>query len=207
MVDSPWSLVDGAILAAELRAVNRIVARHDLDAQRCCLLIQGDITQEQVDAIVNAANSRLQHGGGVAGAIVRRGGTEIQAESDAWVRAHGEVPHDRPAVTGAGRLNCKAVIHAVGPVWGEGNEDAELRSAILGALDAAGELGFVSVALPAISTGIFGFPRERGARVIFQAVEDYARANPGSSLREIRVTILDDRTLDIFRKEFETRWK
>ena len=187
--------------------MNRIVARHDLDAQRCCLLVQGDITQEQVDAIVNAANNRLQHGGGVAGAIVRRGGAEIQTESDAWVRVHGEVPHDRPAVTGAGRLNCKAVIHAVGPMWGEGDEDAKLRSAILGALDAVGKLGFVSVALPAISTGIFGFPRERGARVIFQAVEDYTLAYPGSSLREIRVTILDDPTLEIFRKEFEKRWK
>ena len=139
--------------------MNQIVARHDIDPQRSCLLVQGDLTEERVDAIVNAANSRLQHGGGVAGAIARRGGAQIQAESDAWVRAHGEVAHDRPAVTGAGRLDCKAVIHAVGPVWGEGGEDAKLRAAVLGALGAAEERGFGSIALPAISTGIFGFPK------------------------------------------------
>ncbi len=210
-VYGPWSMVyrpkDGAILASEFDAVNQTVARHNLNPGQSCLLVQGDITLERVDAIVNAANSRLQHGGGVAGAIVRRGGAEIQTESDAWVRAHGEVPHDRPAVTGSGRLDCKAVIHAVGPVWGEGDEDAKLRSAILGALEAAAQRGFVSVSLPAVSTGIFGFPRERGARVIFQAIEDYARANSGSSLREIRVTILDDPTLEVFRKEFAQRWK
>jgi putative ATPase len=193
--------------AAEFQVVNRIVARHDFDPQRCCLLVQGDITEEQVDAIVNAANSRLQHGGGLAAAIVRRGGAEIQAESDAWVRAHGEVTHERPAVTGPGRLPAKAVIHAVGPVWGEGEEDAKLRSAVLGALAAAEERGFVSIALPAISTGIFGFPKERGARVIFTAVEHFAAKQPESHLREIRITILDDPTLDSFRKEFDQRWK
>ena len=187
--------------------MNRIVARHDFDPQRRCLLVQGDITEEQVDAIVNAANSRLQHGGGVAAAIVHRGGAEIQAESDAWVRAHGEVECEHPAVTGPGRLPTKAVIHAVGPVWGEGDEDAKLRSAILGALGAAAERKFVSIALPAISTGIFGFPKERGARVIFQAVEDFATERPDSPLREIRITILDDPTLEVFRKEFDHRWK
>jgi putative ATPase len=187
--------------------VNRIVARHDFDPQRCCLLVQGDITDERVDAIVNAANSRLQHGGGLAAAIVRRGGPEIQAESDAWVRAHGEVRHERPAVTGPGRLPVQAVIHAVGPVWGEGEEDGKLRSAILGALAAAEERGFISIALPAVSTGIFGFPKERGARVIFMAVEDFVAARPGSQLAEFRIVILDDPTLGAFRKEFDHRWK
>jgi putative ATPase len=187
--------------------VNTIVTRHDFDPQRSCLLVQGDITAEQVDAIVNAANSRLQHGGGVAAAIARRGGAQIQIESDAWVRAHGEVRPERPAVTGAGRLSAKAVIHAVGPVWGEGDEDAKLRSAVLGALAAAEERGFVSIALPAISTGIFGFPKARGARVIFQAIEDFIAEHPGFALAEIRVAILDDPTLEVFRKEFDRRWK
>lgn len=187
--------------------MNQIITRHDFDPHRCCLLVQGDITEEQVDAIVNAANNRLRHGGGVAGAIVRRGGYEIQTESDAWVRAHGAVPHERPAVTGAGRLPCKAVIHAVGPVWGEGDEDAKLRSAVLGALGTAEERGFASIALPAISTGIFGFPKERGARVIFQAIENYARTHPNSSLREVRVIILDNSTLEAFQKEFDHAWK
>jgi O-acetyl-ADP-ribose deacetylase (regulator of RNase III) len=99
------------------------------------------------------------------------------------------------------------VIHAVGPVWGEGDEGRKLRSAVLGALEAAAERGFASIAIPAISTGIFGFPKDRGAQVIFQAVEDYAAANEASSLREIRVTILDDPTLEVFQREFERRWK
>jgi O-acetyl-ADP-ribose deacetylase (regulator of RNase III) len=192
---------------AILSAMNRIVARRDFSPTQSCLLVQGDITMERVDAIVNAANSRLMHGGGVAAAIVRRGGLTIQEESDAWVSAHGEVAHAQPAVTGAGRLPCKAVIHVVGPVWGAGEEDSKLRSAVLGALGAAGERGFASISIPAISTGIFGFPKERGARVIFQAIEDFIAAQPASSLKEIRVTILDDATLDAFRGEFDRRWK
>jgi O-acetyl-ADP-ribose deacetylase (regulator of RNase III) len=192
---------------AILQTMSRLVARRDFSPTQCCLLIQGDITVERADAIVNAANSRLMHGGGVAGAIVRRGGYEIQEESDAWVRAHGEVTRDHPAVTGAGRLPCKAVIHAVGPVWGEGEEEEKLRAAVLGALGAAAERGFTSVAIPAISSGIFGFPKERGARVIFQAVEDFAAAHPDAPPREIRVTILDDPTLGAFQREFERRWK
>jgi O-acetyl-ADP-ribose deacetylase (regulator of RNase III) len=187
--------------------MSRIVSTHDFSATSRFLLVQGDITREHVDVIVNAANSRLQHGGGVAGAIVRAGGRGIQEQSDAWVRAHGEAGHDRPAVTGAGRLPCKAVIHAVGPVWGEGGEDDKLRAAVTGALAAAHERGFASIAIPAISTGIFGFPKERGARVILQAIEDFAAARPDSPLREIRVTILDDPTLDAFQREFSRRWK
>src|SRR5688572_10003455 len=92
-------------------------------------IVQGDLTQENVDAIVNAANARLQHGGGVAAAISRRGGPQILAESDAWVRQHGPVTHTAPAHTGAGSLPCCIIIHAVGPVWGEGNEDHKLSAA------------------------------------------------------------------------------
>jgi O-acetyl-ADP-ribose deacetylase (regulator of RNase III) len=81
-------------------------------------LVQGDLTTEPVDAIVNAANHHLQHGGGLAGAIVRRGGEAIQAESDTWVSKHGLVTNAEPAYTRAGKLPCRYVIHAVGPVWG-----------------------------------------------------------------------------------------
>jgi O-acetyl-ADP-ribose deacetylase (regulator of RNase III) len=185
----------------------RIISRHEISPQLSLLLVQGDITEEAVDAIVNAANSRLQHGGGIAGAIVHRGGFAIQTESDSWIRAHGEVTHAQPAVTGAGTLACKAVIHAVGPVWGSGDEDEKLRAAICGAVDAAGARGFSSIAIPALSTGIFGFPKERAARVILQAIADYSAAHPQSPLREIRITILDDPTLQVFQREFAQRWK
>jgi O-acetyl-ADP-ribose deacetylase (regulator of RNase III) len=186
--------------------MNRVLRSHTFASGLTVSLVQGDITAEAVDAIVNAANNRLAHGGGVAGAIARRGGPAIQTESNAWVQAHGPVPHEKPAVTGAGRLPCKAVIHAVGPVWGAGGEDAKLRAAVLGALGAAADRGFVSLSLPAISTGIFGFPKERAARVILQAIEDFA-GGPAVSLREIRIAILDDPTMAPFRTECEARWK
>jgi O-acetyl-ADP-ribose deacetylase (regulator of RNase III) len=136
-------------------------------------IVQGDITREMVDAIVNAANSQLAHGGGLARAIVERGGEIIQEESDAWVREHGPVTHAEPAVTSGGALACRYVIHAVGPVWGSGDEDAKLRQAVWGSLWRADQLGIASLALPAISTGIFGFPKERAARIIYQTLSAY----------------------------------
>ena len=90
--------------------------------------VQGDITAECVDAIVNAANEQLHHGGGVAAAIVRAGGAGIQTESTAWVAEHGKVETGSAAITGGGELDAKFVIHAVGPVWGTGDEVAKLTS-------------------------------------------------------------------------------
>ena len=163
-------------------------------------IVQGDITAEAVDAIVNAANSRLQHGGGVAGIIVRRGGYEIQAESNAWVQEHGPVSHAEPAYTGAGHLPCRYIIHAVGPVWGEGNEDNKLAAAITGSLTLADRLGLNSIAFPAISTGIFGFPKERAAGIIFSAIDKYFSGNQNSTLKVIRIVLYDDATIQPFLK-------
>ncbi len=136
-------------------------------------IVQGDITKEMVDAIVNPANSQLQHGGGLAAVIVQRGGEVIQQESDQWIREHGPVSHQEPAVTSGGALACRYIIHAVGPVWGSGDEDARLRQAVWGALWRADQLGVASLALPAISTGVFGFPKERAARIIYQTLSAY----------------------------------
>jgi O-acetyl-ADP-ribose deacetylase (regulator of RNase III) len=183
-----------------------VVASQKLASGQILRLIHGDLTKEKVDAIVNAANAQLAHGGGVAGAIVRAGGREIQTESDAWVREHGLVSHQRPAITSAGRLPCRYVIHAVGPIWGEGDEDAKLRSAVTGALALADEKALTSLALPAISTGIFGFPKERGARVILDAIVDYFEQKPDSSLSEVHVTLIDEPSVAIFADEFNRRW-
>jgi O-acetyl-ADP-ribose deacetylase len=161
-------------------------------------LAQGDLTTEPVDAIVNAANRHLQHGGGLAGAIVTRGGESIQAESDAWVNAHGLVTHAEPAYTRAGKLPCRYVIHAVGPVWGEGDEDRKLEEAVIGSLRLAERLKLSSVALPAISAGIFGFPKERAAGIILSAVCVYFVQNPESKLSLVRITLFDRPTLDLF---------
>ena len=169
-----------------------------LPGEQLLQIVQGDLTQENVDAIVNAANTYLRHGGGVAGAIVRRGGAQIQAESDAWVRQHGPVPHDSPAYTSAGNLPCRYVIHAVGPIWGEGDEDAKLTAAIQGSLILAAQLKLKSIAFPAISTGIFGYPKDRAARVILKAILMYFDQHPPSSLELVRLTLIDQPTIQAF---------
>lgn len=168
---------------------------------------QGDLTAEATDAIVNAANGQLAHGGGVAGAIVRRGGAIIQQESTAWVAAHGPVPTGQVAVTGAGTLPCRLVIHAVGPVWqggGAGEEEA-LRAAAANSLRKAHDLNLASLAMPAISSGIFGFPKERCAQILIDAAIAFCRAHGESPLREIRFTNIDTPTVEVFRAELERR--
>jgi len=157
-----------------------------------CVVV-GDLTGERTDAIVNAANSALAHGGGVAGAIVRRGGPAIQEESD----AKAPVPVGGAVVTGAGRLPCRHVIHAVGPVWGEGDEEAKLRRAVGSALARAEELGLASVAMPGISTGIFGYPKAAGCRVIVEEAARHLRA-PSGSVTAIRLVSIDEETASHF---------
>jgi len=178
--------------------MNLILRQKTFSSRHEFQIVQGDITQEQVDAIVNAANSQLQHGGGVAGVIVSRGGQKIQQESNAWVREHGPVSHEQPAYTTAGRLPCKYVIHAVGPIWGEGAEDSKLAAAVKGSLKLADELNLKSISLPAISTGIFGFPKDRAAKIIFEAVDQYIKSALESSLTQVRLTLFDQTTMDEF---------
>jgi O-acetyl-ADP-ribose deacetylase (regulator of RNase III) len=186
--------------------MNQLIAEHDLDSRRQLHIVQGDITLENVDAIVNAANSQLNHGGGVAGAIVKRGGTEIQSESNAWVREHGFVKHDSPAFTSAGKLRSRYVIHAVGPVWGEGNEDEKLRAAFWGSLRLGDSLQIRSIAFPALSTGIFGFPKSQAAEIFYRTVQEYFEEFPLSGLEIVRLTLFDQETVDIFLKVWESKF-
>jgi len=163
-------------------------------------IVLGDITCEKVDAIVNAANERLQHGGGLSRAILKRGGPTIQQESNAWVQRNGPVSHAEPAWTTSGRLAAKTVIHAVGPVWGSGEEQAKLAAAVTGSLRVAEQLGLSSIALPAISTGIFGYPTAPAAEVILGAIEAYFQEHPDSSLKLIRLVLWDHTSLETFLK-------
>lgn len=162
-------------------------------------LVKGNITERDVDVIVNAANSYLKHGGGVAGAILRNGGKIIQEESDMI----GFVPVGSAAITTAGRLPCRAVIHAVGPRMGEGNEDSKLRSAVLSSLRLAAEKGFKSISMPAISSGIFGFPKDRCAKILIEESKRFLKENPDTSIETIEFCIFDDETLDNFKREFD----
>lgn len=161
-------------------------------------ILRGDITAENVDAIVNAANERLMHGGGVAAVIARCGGPSIQEESDRWVREHGPVTHETPAYTSGGNLPARYIIHAVGPVWGSGDEDRKLAAAVRGSLARAGELKLRSIAFPAISTGIFSFPVERAAQVFLTTIDMYFKDHPESSLETVRLTLFDSPTLEVF---------
>jgi len=165
-------------------------------------LVRGDLTAETSAAIVNAANSQLMHGGGVAGAIARSGGPTIQEESDAWVRAHGPVTHESPAWTTAGSLPAEYVIHAVGPVWGEGDEEAKLEAAVRGSMRLAEKLGLDSVSLPAISTGIFGFPRAAAARAILGAIVAHV-SERHSTIHAIRVVLMDEDSMAALRSAWD----
>ncbi|HEX7976861.1 MAG TPA: macro domain-containing protein [Anaerolineales bacterium] len=182
--------------------MNRVLQEHVFKQGQRLQIVEGDLTQENVDAIVNAANAHLMHGGGVAAAISRRGGPQIQAESSAWVRQHGPVTHAEPAYTHAGSLPCRYVIHAVGPIWGEGDEDARLADAVRGALRRAEQLELNSVAIPAISTGIFGFPKERAARVILETISSYFAQEPASRLSLVRLVLYERDTTDAFLQEW-----
>jgi O-acetyl-ADP-ribose deacetylase len=184
------------------------IAEHKLLTGQVLALEHGDITEAEVDVIVNAANERLAHGGGVAGAIARRGGPSIQEESNAWVQENGPVSHARPAITGAGNLLAQAIIHAVGPVWRDGRQgEAEaLRAAYTSALELAETQHFSSIAFPSISTGIFGFPAEHAADIAIQSMLDFCAARPASALREIRFTLIDYKTVSVFEREFAARF-
>ena len=161
-------------------------------------LVQGDITEGDVDAIVNAANSHLQHGGGVAGAIVRKGGQIIQDESDKI----GFTPVGTAVITSAGILPAKFVIHTVGPRMGEGDEDNKLKSAVNSTLQLASEKGFKSVSMPAISSGIFGFPKDRCAKILVNESANFLK-NQTTSLEVVEFCVYDDNTMEHFKREFE----
>ena len=163
----------------------------EIDGERTFRVTRGDITAEDVDAIVNAANSRLAHGGGVAAAIARAAGSRLNEESKEWVREHGPVSTGSAAVTGAGDLPHEGVLHAVGPKQGEGDEQELLARAVATALDRARERSWSSVAFPAISAGIFGVPYDVCARGYAEGVRRHLEEHPGSPVRDVRLTLFD----------------
>ncbi len=185
--------------------MNSVLVERVFPTGQTIQLIQGDITTEAVDAIVNAANEHLQHGGGVAWAISKKGGPTIQQESDDWVRQHGLVSHTHPAWTSGGQLPARYVIHAVGPVWGDGDEDAKLSVTVTNTLRLAEGLTCSSLALPAISTGIFGFPKQRAAGVIFSAIEKYCLDN-SSVIKVFKLVLFDQATVDAFLTSWRGKW-
>ncbi len=158
-------------------------------------LVEGDITEQTTDAIVNAANSALILGAGVAGAIRKKGGQAIQAECDNI----GGCPVGGAVITTGGNLKAQHVIHAVGPRMGEGNEDEKLKNATLNSLKVADENHLKSIAFPAISTGIFGFPIERCAEIMLATVVDYLKGK--TTLEKVVFCLFGQEAYQVFEKK------
>lgn len=158
-------------------------------------LVRGDITELDVEAIVNPANEDLQLGTGVAGAIREKGGASIQEECDRI----GHTPVGTAVITGAGDLGVKHVIHAVGPKMGEGEEDRKLAQAVRASLALADRHGLRSIAVPAISTGNFGFPVDRCARILLTEVYRYLQG--GTKIERVAVVLWNDENFEIFKRE------
>jgi O-acetyl-ADP-ribose deacetylase (regulator of RNase III) len=173
-------------------AVNRLVMTMDRTQLE---LVEGDITDLEVDAIVNAANEHLQLGSGVAGAIRAKGGPSIQEECNRI----GGTPVGTAVVTGAGHLRAKRVIHAVGPRMGEGDEDKKLASAVRAALALADRRGLKSIALPAISTGVFGFPIDRAARIMVTEIQRFLQG--GTKLERVVLCLYGEEAFGVFKRE------
>ena len=183
-----------------------LIAYRELPTGQRLELRQGDLSEEAVDAIVNAANDRLQHGGGVAGALARKGGPVVQQQSDRWLADNGPIDHEHPAVTSGGNLPCRFLIHAVGPIWGDAEDERKLASAVRTALETADRLGAASLALPAISTGVFGFPPSRAAPILLEQVETTLLAMSDTHLRLVRLVLIDARVLQAFHACWQERW-
>jgi O-acetyl-ADP-ribose deacetylase (regulator of RNase III) len=158
--------------------------------------VRGNLLDEPVEAIVNAANGHLAHGGGVAGVISRAAGPELQAESDRLAQEEGPFKTGTAVVTTAGKLPFKGVIHAIGPRQGEGDEEAKLVRALTAAFACAKERGWSSVSFPAVSSGIFAVPLDVCARAYLKA----ARASP---LSKVRLCLRDQPVIDAVLKELE----
>ena len=158
-------------------------------------LVQGDITELNTDVIVNAANAQLILGGGVAGAIRRKGGAKIQEECN---NIGGSFVGGAVITTG-GSLTSKYVIHAVGPRMGEGNEDAKLRNAVTNSLKLIDEKGLKSVAFPAISTGIFGYPIKRCAKIMISTAKKYLAGE--TQIRKVVFCLYSEPDYEVFNKE------
>jgi len=160
-------------------------------------LVQGDITESATDAIVNAANDQLILGGGVAGAIRKKGGPTIQEDCNKI----GGTFVGGAVITTGGNLKAKHVIHAVGPRMGEGNEDEKLKNATLNSLKLMDEHKLKTIAFPAISTGIFGYPIDRCSRIMISTAKEYLSGN--TQIDEVIFCLYTSKDFDIFFKELK----
>jgi len=175
-----------------------------LFADRELILMVADLLTAPVDVIVNPANGGLLHGGGVAGQIVQQGGEQIQEESDLFINEHGVLESGMVAFTTAGNLPYQAVIHAIGPKMGEGDEQQKIQQAVSRSLQLCDMHGWKSVAFPAISTGIFSVPIEVSAAAMFRAITSFWDARSEGSPEKVIICLSQNKFqsfFDAFREE------
>ena len=168
-------------------------------------IMEGDITKQTTDAIVNAANSSLMGGGGVDGAIHRAGGPAILEECKKIVARQGRLPTGQAVVTTGGNLKAQYVIHTVGPIWhgGSKNEAELLRSAYCECLKLANDNKLTSISFPSISTGAYGYPVDEAAKIAARAVVSFLKEQ-ATSLKTIVFVLFDSRTYESYRSALQT---
>jgi putative ATPase len=167
-----------------------MIAREEYAGGRVFEVVVSDLLAEPTDAIVNAANGQLAHGGGVAAAIARAAGPALEREGDRIVTERGPLAVGEAVVTTAGKLPFKGVIHVVGPRQGAGGEEDDLVRALAAAFRCAHERGWGSLSFPAVSSGIFAVPLDVCARAYVRAVRGFFAAHPGTCLRSVRLCLV-----------------
>lgn len=165
-------------------------------------LLKGNIVDQDVDAIVNAANSGLLGGGGVDGAIHKAAGNIIDEECREIREKQGGCPTGKAVITSGGNLKAKYIIHAVGPIWegGKSNEEGLLASAYIESLKIADKYNLKTIAFPSISTGTYGFPVERAAKIALRAVSDYLEK---TNIKEVRFILFSDKDYEIYTNSYD----
>ena len=165
------------------------------------VLVQGDITQQEVEAIVNAANPQLTPGGGVSGAIHRAGGPEVTQAAAEIRRRRGRLPTGEAVITPGGKLPARWVIHTVGPVWhgGKRREPELLAKAYRSCLELARERGIKSIAFPSISTGVYGYPVEEAAPIALSIIREFLKGDPGP-VEEVRLVLFSSADFEAYRR-------
>lgn len=180
------------------------MAENSLFGSTKITLVRGDITREDTDAIVNAANSGLRGGGGVDGAIHRAGGPEIMEECKQIRALQGGCDPGGAVITGGGKLKARYVIHAVGPIWrgGTTNETQTLTNAYKSSLALAVQYEVLVLSFPAISTGAYGYPLDEAAKIALTTVKEFCQDSP--SLKEVRFVLFDQFAFDAYKCALET---
>ena len=171
-------------------------------------VVHGELVKENVDAIVNSANSKLAHCGGIALAIGNAAGGEMQAESSELVERDGDVEPGEVVVTGGGKLKAKHILHAVSPNYqdGENQEDEVMRKVLLNTYTLANHMELKSISIPAVGTGIFNFPKQQFGELLFDTLTEWLQDNQDTSLKEIRLTNKDLVTVKYISREFQKRF-